>query len=188
MNEVTYTIDGIEYTGRVQIINGRPHLIGPFAELRGADLTNADLMHANLTDADLYGANLYGANLHFAILTGAILYGADLYGANLTGANLYDAYLPGVKGLDKIIGQPESLPVTKNAIVKPNKLKFNVESTALSTNGGSSISKDSRGFNIQLDKIKANGYAFSIDVSVLDDSNELSATITFEPRKEKNNE
>lgn len=51
-------------------------LIGPGADLRGADLGGADLRYANLRGADLGGAYLRYANLG----------GANLRGANLRGA------------------------------------------------------------------------------------------------------
>ena len=63
------------------------YLIGPDAELRGANLTGVDLAGAdlhmtdftgsNLTDADLAGANLSNAGLGQTTLTGANLSGAD---------------------------------------------------------------------------------------------------------------
>ena len=64
-------------------INDFVKVIGPYANLRGADLTGANLEGADLTSADLTSANLRGANLG-----GANLWGANLRGANLRGANL----------------------------------------------------------------------------------------------------
>ena len=70
-------------------------IIGPRADLRGANLRGANLRGADLYEANLTGANLTGANLTGANLYGADLYGANLYGVNLTGVNLYEANLYG---------------------------------------------------------------------------------------------
>ena len=86
-----------------QLISG--YLIGPGANLGGADLSGANLYKADLDYADLRFANLSNANLNWADLSGANLYkaflsnadlaNADLYKANLTGASLADAVLIG---------------------------------------------------------------------------------------------
>jgi len=70
-------------------------LIGPTANLGGADLIGADLIEANLRGADLGGADLRGADLRRGNLSGANLVGADLGGADLRGADLIGANLDG---------------------------------------------------------------------------------------------
>ena len=82
------------------LINGKELVIGPKANLnganlRGAYLSDADLRGAYLSDADLRGANLRGVNLRGADLNGANLSDADLSWAYLRGANLRDANLRG---------------------------------------------------------------------------------------------
>ena len=64
------------------------NLVGPFANLYGADLTGADLSDADLSDADLRYADLSAANL-----TGATLMNVNLANTNLTGATLENADL-----------------------------------------------------------------------------------------------
>src|SRR5208282_5622227 len=80
-----------------QLVDG--YLVGPFADLSGADPAGADLARsnfhgANLTDADLTGSNLTGAYITYS----------DLAGTNLT-----DAILTGVTSIG-IQGTPEALP------------------------------------------------------------------------------
>ena len=81
-------------------LSGTGYLIGPGADLTGADLrfenlTNSNLSGANLTSAKLNGSNLTNSNLSGANLTSAKLNGLDLTGANLDGANLKYANLTG---------------------------------------------------------------------------------------------
>ena len=64
------------------------NLVGPFANLYGADLTGADLSDADLQYADLRYADLSAANL-----TGATLMNVNLANTNLTGATLENADL-----------------------------------------------------------------------------------------------
>jgi len=66
------------------------YLVGPNADLEGANLAGADLSSRDLADADLAYATLSRADLHSANLTGA-----DLANANLTSANLSDSTLTG---------------------------------------------------------------------------------------------
>jgi uncharacterized protein YjbI with pentapeptide repeats len=70
------------------------YLVGPYANLIGANLQKA-----NLSKADLQGANAIGANLKSSVLTGANLASAQLSQAALTGV---------VSG--GIHGKPQSLP------------------------------------------------------------------------------
>ena len=68
------------------------YLVGPYANLSGADLTDAiavndSFAHVNLTKADLSGADLSSADFEGADAAGAILKGADLTGAELTATN-----------------------------------------------------------------------------------------------------
>ena len=82
-----------------QLIDG--YLIGPGADLTGANLTlsyldDTDLVGANLTNAvlahvHLKNADLYNASLTGADLTGSILTNADFTNANLTEATLFYA-------------------------------------------------------------------------------------------------
>jgi uncharacterized protein YjbI with pentapeptide repeats len=67
-------------------VNG--HLVGPGANLIGANLSNASLNRANLIGANLSNASLNRADLRSTNITGADLTGANLRSANLTGANL----------------------------------------------------------------------------------------------------
>ena len=69
------------------------YLVGPGANLAGADLSRLDLRGVDLTAADLKGALLTGANLSGANLTGVDVHRANLSGAKLTGANLDGANL-----------------------------------------------------------------------------------------------
>ena len=71
------------------------NLVGPFANLYGADLTGADLSDADLSAANLTGANLMNVNLANTNLTGATLENADLKYAGLTDADLRYANLEG---------------------------------------------------------------------------------------------
>ena len=51
----TYPINGTEYEGRILVINGRPHLIGPCADMIGANLTDANLTGAEFEVLDAMG-------------------------------------------------------------------------------------------------------------------------------------
>lgn len=63
------------------------------ADLTQASLTGATLSHANATGASVANADLASARLHQTNLTGAVLSGANLSSAVLTSANLTNAYL-----------------------------------------------------------------------------------------------
>ena len=52
------------------LVNG--FLIGPWANLTGADLTGADLTGANLTNATLAGAKFAAANLTDVVSSGLV--------------------------------------------------------------------------------------------------------------------
>ncbi|MDB4618806.1 VCBS domain-containing protein, partial [bacterium] len=67
------------------------YLVGPKANLSGADIGDANLTGINLNGANLAGSNLAGALLDQAQLGGANLTGANLSGASLVGATLKDA-------------------------------------------------------------------------------------------------
>jgi uncharacterized protein YjbI with pentapeptide repeats len=69
------------------------YLVGPGANLAGADLSRLDLRGVNLTGADLSGALLSGANLSGANLDGTNLSHADLTGTVLTDATLRNVSL-----------------------------------------------------------------------------------------------
>ena len=90
------------YNGSTQFSQGispkkqKMYLVGPKANLRGADLMHVYLNGVKISSADLTGANLLGAKLEAADLTGANLSGANLKTANLIGAigaSLEKAYL-----------------------------------------------------------------------------------------------
>ncbi|MDA7502737.1 pentapeptide repeat-containing protein, partial [bacterium] len=101
-----------------QIANG--YLVGPKANLSGADLTglnlsDADLSGANLSEIDFSRTQLNGADLSRADLSGADfssgwnnLTGANLAGVNLAGANL-STNLKDVRS-GGIVGVPSALP------------------------------------------------------------------------------
>lgn len=106
------TLTGIEsgsVTGTATLPTGwaqfNGYLVGPSANLSGADLSglglaDADLAGANLTHAVLTGAsipsaNLTSANLSNVDLSSASLSKADLTSASLADANLTDASLDG---------------------------------------------------------------------------------------------
>jgi uncharacterized protein YjbI with pentapeptide repeats len=82
------------------------YLLGPSADLTGAQLVNADLTNTNLADVLLRGARLAGAVLtgadvrgtdfSFADLTNVDLTGLDVSGSNMAGATLIDANMSGV--------------------------------------------------------------------------------------------
>jgi len=71
------------------------HLIGPGADLHGADLHGLQLNASDLSGADLSSADLIDTNLAGATLTGANLGGVSATSANLTGANIATANLTG---------------------------------------------------------------------------------------------
>lgn len=75
------------------------NLVGPTANLNGANLSNGQLDYVSMADAELKNANLVGANLSNANLKGADLTSANLNATNLTfvhGVGLHGvpAYLP----------------------------------------------------------------------------------------------
>lgn len=72
------------------LVNG--YLVGPEANLAGADLAGQNLANAQLGDANLTGANLSGANMTDVDLYYARLAGANLSGATLTVAAARDMY------------------------------------------------------------------------------------------------
>jgi hypothetical protein len=82
------------------------YLVGPEANLDGAELSQKDLSGASLKGATLNGANLIGSRLvrvdmaavtlRFASLSQADLSGANLAGADLQGAELGESNLSGV--------------------------------------------------------------------------------------------
>ena len=71
-----------------ELIHG--YLVGPTANLKGADLGGADLEGLNLSGAQLIGANLVGANLTGVNLAGANWSndGADNYYPNMDGTTI----------------------------------------------------------------------------------------------------
>jgi uncharacterized protein YjbI with pentapeptide repeats len=75
------------------------YLVGPWANLAGADLAGLDLPSADLNEANLAAADLTGADLD----------GADLSVSNLTGAQLAGANLDGIES-GAVTGTPASLP------------------------------------------------------------------------------
>lgn len=95
-----------------------PDLVGPGANLTGAELHGRflpmmDLQGTNLTNANLTGANLCPADLTDAVLTGAVFTGAELEGARLgnvalAGAVLTCANLSGISS-GGVIGVPSAL-------------------------------------------------------------------------------
>ncbi len=70
-------------------------MLGPRAQLNGAQLNTANLRYLDLSESSLLGAYLGGADLTGANLRGARLSQADLRRAFLTGANLTNARLEG---------------------------------------------------------------------------------------------
>ena len=69
-------------TGQVDQLPPRWRLTGGYLIGPGANLTGADLSYVDLSDTFLNGANLTNVNLSYATLTGS---GADLTGTTLTG-------------------------------------------------------------------------------------------------------
>lgn len=67
-----------------RVVNG--YLVGP-----GANLEGADLSYENLDGVDFSGADLTNAKLEFASLVGAIFIGVSATGANFDGSNLEGA-------------------------------------------------------------------------------------------------
>ena len=84
-----------------KLING--YLIGPKANLSGANLTEANLTGANLSNANLTYVNLSNANLTDANLTGANLTEANLLNTNLSNANLTNISAINVVGIPKVL-------------------------------------------------------------------------------------
>ena len=85
-----------------QLVSG--HLVGPTADLMGADFTGRQLVGVNFAGNNLAYANLSGTNL-----SGANLTDANLKGANLSDANLGEANLTNIQSTG-IIGTPKMLP------------------------------------------------------------------------------
>jgi uncharacterized protein YjbI with pentapeptide repeats len=85
-----------------QLVAG--HLVGPTADLMGADFTGGQLVGVNFAGNNLAYTNLSGTNLSGANLTDANLKGANLSDANLGEANLTNTQSTG------IIGTPKTLP------------------------------------------------------------------------------
>jgi uncharacterized protein YjbI with pentapeptide repeats len=82
-----------------QLIDG--YLIGPGANLSGADLSGADLSNAdlsgmNFSDADLTGVNFFGTDLSGGNFSGADLSGESFSVDDLSGGNFSGADLSGV--------------------------------------------------------------------------------------------
>lgn len=90
-----------------RLING--YLVGPTADLNGANLVGADLSGMNLAGATLSAGFLSNADLAGADLKGADLYDTSLPGANLSGANLAGVDLHGVASGD-VHGIPAGIP------------------------------------------------------------------------------
>lgn len=85
------------------------YLVGPKADLSGAnlsgvDLSGRDLSHVNLTNANLTSTNFAGADLASA----TFLY-TNLSGTNLSGTDLSQAYVVAVTS-GGIVGEPAALP------------------------------------------------------------------------------
>ena len=76
-----------------KIVNG--YLVGPNANLSGANLSGANLIGVYLSGANLSGADLSSANLNNVDLSSANLNQANLTNANLSLANLQEATLGG---------------------------------------------------------------------------------------------
>jgi hypothetical protein len=70
------------------------YLVGPVANLNGAQLSAAELPGQDLLDANLSDADLATANLSNANLTGANLDGADTSGTTFTGATWSNTTCP----------------------------------------------------------------------------------------------
>ena len=85
-----------------QLVSG--HLVGPTADLMGADFTGGQLVGINFVGNNLAYANLSGTNL-----SGANLTDANLKGANLSDTNLDEANLTNIQSTG-IIGTPKTLP------------------------------------------------------------------------------
>jgi len=89
------------------------YLIGPSANLSGADFTGANLKKAVLASASLGTTNFTGANLTGANVSNADFSGANLTNANFTGANLSGARLLSVTTIGTIFTGaicPDGLP------------------------------------------------------------------------------
>jgi len=85
-----------------QLVAG--HLVGPTADLMGADFTGEQLAGINFVGSNLAYVNLTNANL-----SGANLTDTNLRGANLSDANLGEANLTNIQSTG-IIGTPKTLP------------------------------------------------------------------------------
>lgn len=85
-----------------QLVAG--HLVGPTADLMGADFTGGQLVGVNFVGNNLAYANLSGTNLKGANLTDTNLRGVNLSDVNLGEANLTNIQSTG------IIGTPKTLP------------------------------------------------------------------------------
>ncbi len=110
-----------------QFVDG--YLVGPYANLTGADLAGAYLASSDLHFANLTNANLGGSDLSSSYITFAKLQGTDLAGAILTGVISFD-----------IEGTPAELP-TGWSIVN-GTLKFT--STPQSRAGSPKVKKPTK--------------------------------------------
>ena len=80
------------------------YLVGPTANLQGAQLAGVDLHGLDFTNASLISADLTGAGLEFANLTNV-----DLRAAHVHGADLGDAVMTSARGCS-LVGTPAALP------------------------------------------------------------------------------
>lgn len=78
-------------SGKVGLVRGRIHMVGPDADLNDADLSNVSAADAIMMSAQLSCATLDGAYMHGAQLDGADCSYATLIGTNLTGASVRKA-------------------------------------------------------------------------------------------------
>ena len=96
------------------------YLVGPGANLLGADFASQNLTGVDFSDLNLTGTNLQRANLTNAVLRDTNLRGVVLTGATITGANFttLNDHLFGGLVSGGLVGAPRALPNERFRIVQ----------------------------------------------------------------------
>ncbi|MCU1351801.1 MAG: hypothetical protein JWM05_1010 [Acidimicrobiales bacterium] len=133
------------YSLRSQGISGTPavlpspwrlvsgYLLGPAADLNGANLAGLNLSGVTLGGAMLTGSNLSGTDLTGAKLSGAVLSSANLSNAVLTNALLNNVRSTGIAGIPAAL--PANWRVIRGHLVGPGAFLFGADLSGLNLSG-----------------------------------------------------